>query len=166
MKALADPEGIGLIAATSAHGPVIAELHRRCFDEAWSVFTVRQVLAMPGAFGILAVADGFDKGAGRGGLLGFALGRSAGGECELLSLAVADTQRGRGIGSTLLSAALDRARSDRVERMFLEVAEDNDIAQHLYREYGFQQIGRRPRYYRRPGGEAMAALTFAVPLKA
>lgn len=165
MKALTDPEGMGLIAATAAHGPAIAELHKLSFDEAWSVFTVRQVLAMPGAFGILAVADGFQGSTEDGGLLGFALGRSAGGECELLSLAVAPAERSRGIGTALLSAALERARRDGVGRMFLEVAEDNAVAQHLYQRYGFRPVGRRPRYYRRPRGEAMAALTYAVSLK-
>ena len=103
MKAFTDPGGSSLIAATAAHGAAIAELHRQCFDEAWSVFTVRQVLAMPGAFGILAVDDGPAPNTGSDGLLGFALGRSAAGECELLSLAVAESQRDRGIGSALLT---------------------------------------------------------------
>lgn len=160
MKALSEFDGSGLIAATASHAAVIAELHRRCFDEPWSVFTVRQVLAMPGAFGILAVEEGSAT-AGQG-LLGFALGRSAAGECELLSLAVTAGQRRRGVGAALLTAALDRARADGVGRMFLEVAEDNAVAQHLYQQFGFTRVGRRPRYYRRPRGEPMAALTYAV----
>ncbi|MDX1485828.1 MAG: GNAT family N-acetyltransferase, partial [Alphaproteobacteria bacterium] len=122
MKALSQPPGATLIDATAAHGAVIAQLHKACFDEAWSVFTVRQVLAMPGAFGLLAMAQDAPDGAG---LLGFALGRSAAGECELLSLAVVDSARGQGIGAALLAAALERAGKDGVTRMFLEVAEDN-----------------------------------------
>lgn len=161
MKALSEFGRTGLIAATAAHAAAIAELHRRTFDEPWSVFTVRQVLAMPGAFGILAV-EGEEGALGGTGLLGFALGRSGGGECELLSLAVAKRQRQRGIGTALLTAALERAQRDGVSRMFLEVAEDNVVAQHLYHAYGFRQVGRRPRYYRRPQGEAMAALTFSL----
>jgi ribosomal-protein-alanine N-acetyltransferase len=163
MKALRDFDGSGLIMATAAHAAVIAELHRRCFDEPWSVFTVRQVLNMAGAFGILAVEE--DSALSGQGLLGFALGRSAAGECELLSLAVAARHRRRGVGNALMSAALDRARADGVGRMFLEVAEDNAVAQHLYQGYGFTQVGRRPRYYRRPHGEPMAALTYAVSLE-
>jgi ribosomal-protein-alanine N-acetyltransferase len=160
VKALSEFDGSGLIAATASHATVIAELHRRCFDEPWSVFTVRQVLAMPGAFGFLAVEEASAL-AGKG-LLGFALGRSAAGECELLSLAVTAGQRRRGVGAALLTAALDRARADGVGRMFLEVAEDNAVAQHLYQQFGFTRVGRRPRYYRRPRGEPMAALTYAV----
>ena len=167
MKALSHPDGIAVIAAGGVHGPAIARLHKRCFDEAWSIFTVRQVLAMPGAFGLLAVEEGV-AGTGEAGgvdLLGFALGRSAAGECELLSLAVTVDERGRGIGRALLAAAMDRARRDQVSRLFLEVAEDNAIAQRLYREFGFRPVGRRPQYYRRPQGVALAALTYSVSLE-
>jgi ribosomal-protein-alanine N-acetyltransferase len=167
MKSFSLPDGIAVVAADGAHGPIIAALHKRCFDEAWSIFTVRQVLAMPGAIGLLAVEQGV-AGAGDisgGDLLGFALGRSAAGECELLSLAVTAGERGRGIGAALLAATMDRARRDKVSRVFLEVAEDNAIAQNLYYNFGFRPVGRRPRYYRRPQGEAMAALTYSVSLK-
>ncbi|MCZ6496288.1 MAG: GNAT family N-acetyltransferase [Alphaproteobacteria bacterium] len=167
MKALSHPDGIAVIAASGVHGPAIARLHKCCFDEAWSIFTVRQVLAMPGAFGLLAVEEGGPRtgGVSGGDLLGFALGRSAAGECELLSLAVTIGERGRGIGGALLAAAMDRARRDQVSRLFLEVAEDNAIARRLYRNFGFRPVGRRPRYYRRPQGVAAAALTYSVSLE-
>jgi len=167
LKALSHPDGIAVIAASGVHGPAIARLHKCCFDEAWSIFTVRQVLAMPGAFGLLAVEEGGPGtgGVGGGDLLGFALGRSAAGECELLSLAVTIGERGRGIGGALLAAAMDRARRDQVSRLFLEVAEDNAIARRLYRNFGFRPVGRRPRYYRRPQGVAAAALTYSVSLE-
>ena len=163
MKALSLPDGMVVIAAGRVHGPAIAELHKRCFDEAWSIFTVRQVLAMPGAFGLLAVEE--EVAVSGGDLLGFALGRSAAGECELLSLAVTAGERGRGIGGALLAAAMDRARRDQVSRLFLEVAEDNAAARRLYRNFGFRPVGRRPRYYRRPQGVAAAALTYSVSLE-
>lgn len=167
MKALSLPDGIAVIAAHGVHGPAIAALHKLCFDEAWSIFTVRQVLAMPGAFGLLAVEEGVvgTGGLGGGDLLGFALGRSAAGECELLSLAVTTGERGRGIGSALLAAAIDRARRDQVSRLFLEVAEDNAVALRLYRNFSFRPVGRRPRYYRRPQGVALAALTYSLSLE-
>lgn len=164
MTAPALPSGVGIIAAAAAHGPAIAGLHRRCFDEPWSVFTVRQVLNMPGAFGLLAVPG---EGAGdltAPDLYGFALCRTAARECELLSLAVVPGARGCGIGTALLAAAMDRARNQSVTRMFLEVAEDNRIARQLYERYGFRQIGRRPNYYRRKGQPAATALTYEVAL--
>jgi ribosomal-protein-alanine N-acetyltransferase len=50
------------------------------------------------------------------------------------------------------------------DKLFLEVAEDNAAARRLYESYGFKQIGRRPGYYKRPGGPAMAALTMRCNL--
>lgn len=150
-----------------AHAEVISALHHLSFDEPWSAFTVRQVLAMPGAFGLLAVP----RGAGTTGdadvaahLQGFALSRRAADECELLSLAVGPVHRGHGVGRLLLEAVIGRARALSVTSLFLEVAEDNDVARTLYRSVGFHPIGRRPGYYRRASGPPMAALTLALPL--
>ncbi|MBT7527054.1 MAG: hypothetical protein HN658_07125, partial [Rhodospirillales bacterium] len=100
------PQGIALIAAAMPHHPVIAELHRQSFDEAWSEATIRSVLAMPGAFGLLAVGAGsggenLDVSSPEPDLFGFALCRVVADECELLSLAVAKSARGRGIGGGL-----------------------------------------------------------------
>ena len=161
------PQGVSFIEAGVAHGSAIAVLHKRCFDESWTASTVRQILGLPGAFGLLAVEKG-EKGendADAPCLLGFALCRTAGGECELLSIAVAPPTRNRGLGAALLSGMVDRARERAISRMFLEVAEDNVIAQRLYRAHGFRQVGRRANYYRRLQGPATAALTFAVSLE-
>jgi ribosomal-protein-alanine N-acetyltransferase len=155
-----EPPEVAVIAAGAPHSAAIADLHRRCFDEGWSRPTVRQVFAMPGAFGLLAVS-----GAGNGAEanpLGFALCRRAADECELLSLAVLPEWRGRGIGKALLAAAIARAREAGARRLFLEVAEDNVAAQRLYQAFRFRPVGRRPGYYRRLGAPAVAALTFAL----
>jgi ribosomal-protein-alanine N-acetyltransferase len=166
MTTVLPPQGVSIIEAGVAHSAAVAELHKRCFDESWSAFTVRQILVLPGAFGLLAVEKGEtgECDSGSLSLLGFALCRGAGGECELLSLAVAVAARGRGIGATLLAGVVDRARERAISRMFLEVAEDNLIAQRLYEAHGFRPVGRRPNYYRRPQAPSIAALTFAVSL--
>lgn len=154
--------GAVLLPAAMAHADAIAALHKACFDEPWTPFTVRQVMAMAGAFGLIAVPA-----EGRGAepdLYGFALARAAAGECELLSLAVAAERRGHGLGGALLAAAVAEARTRAVTRVFLEVAEDNWIAQRLYRDAGFRPVGRRPGYYRRRLGAPMAALTLSLDL--
>ncbi|MBT3792479.1 MAG: GNAT family N-acetyltransferase [Rhodospirillales bacterium] len=168
------PQGIALIAAAMPHHPVIAELHRQSFDEAWSEATIRSVLAMPGAFGLLAVGAGsggenLDVSSPEPDLFGFALCRVVADECELLSLAVAKSARGRGIGGGLVDVVIDQLRRMQAEdtlitKLFLEVAEDNIEAQRLYKKRGFGPIGRRPGYYHRDNGPAMAALTFAANL--
>jgi ribosomal-protein-alanine N-acetyltransferase len=159
--------GATLIESRIAHAPSIAVLHRQCFEEAWTAFTIRKVMAMPGAFGILAVTGTTSEcvvadSRGEIELLGFALARVAADECELLSLAVAESARGQGLGTLLLGATKARVETAGLKRLFLEVAEDNTVARHLYAAHGFVSVGIRPGYYRRRAGPAVAALTLAL----
>jgi len=56
-----------------------------------------------------------------------------------------------------------RARDAGAERIFLEMRANNP-AEHLYRECGFEPIGRRPDYYRTLDGTKLDAITFARKL--
>lgn len=89
---------------------------------------------------------------------GFILLRLAGGEAEILTLAVAPEGRRRGAGRALLRGALKAAEQGGATAMFLEVADDNAAAVALYRSEGFVEAGRRRGYYARPGGAAADAL--------
>lgn len=139
---------------------VVARLHARCFYDAWGPSMIRQVLDMPGAYGLVARRGGY------GSIIGFALSRVAGDECELLSLGVAAEHRSRGVGTMLLTAAMARASADRARWFFLEVAEDNAHALRLYRAHGLNPVGERPDYYENADGSRTAALTMrcALPL--
>lgn len=57
-----------------------------------------------------------------------------------LSIAVDREYRGRGAGSLLLAGLLGRARSRRVARVSLSVANDNP-ARSMYERFGFTKIG-------------------------
>jgi ribosomal-protein-alanine N-acetyltransferase len=138
----------------------ITRIHAASFDDAWSTPMLRRILAMPGAGGIVA-RDGADDE-----VVGFALSRIAGGECEILSLAVDPEHRRRGIGRTLLVAAIDWASLARATAVFLEVAEDNTAARQLYTAHGFQAVGRRPDYYKLKDGTLAAAITMRRDLTA
>jgi ribosomal-protein-alanine N-acetyltransferase len=133
---------------------VFARLHGECFAEAWDADALATLLAMPGAFALLA--DDQDSGA----LLGFIMIRGAGDEAEIITLGVDPGRRRRGLGRTLLAAGLNEAAARGSVRLFLEVAADNAAALALYRAAGFAEIGRRPDYYHRPDGR-MTALVMA-----
>ena len=64
-------------------------------------------------------------------------------EVEVLNLAVDPEFRRRGVGSQLL-------RHIDSKHVFLEVRESNEAAQSLYRKLGFDEIGRREKYYDDP----------------
>jgi ribosomal-protein-alanine N-acetyltransferase len=69
------------------------------------------------------------------------------GEMHILNLAVHPDCRRQGIARALLQEGLRRARAQDAEVAWLEVRPSNQAAQALYESFGFQKVGRRPRYY-------------------
>lgn len=68
-------------------------------------------------------------------------------ETHITLLAVALDYQGRGIGSLLLWALLKYGLEHHQAWATLEVAADNQAALGLYQKFGFQEAGRRPKYY-------------------
>jgi len=95
---------------------------------------------------------------------GFALGRVAAGEAELLSIATDPDLRRRGLARTALTALHEAAAARGAERIFLEVGAENHAARALYAALGYRLAGRRAGYYRAPQGEREDALILARPL--
>ncbi len=81
------------------------------------------------------------------------LGSAGSYECEIHTIAVAPTHRGRGYGRALLAALLEVADS-RGAPVFLEVRTDNDTAITLYQRHGFVRSGIRRNYYQPSGADA------------
>jgi [ribosomal protein S18]-alanine N-acetyltransferase len=75
-------------------------------------------------------------------------------EAEILDVAVADAERGRGIGRILVESALKLCREREMALLFLEVRVSNQPAIALYLRHGFRESGRRKRYYEN-GEDAM-----------
>jgi len=83
---------------------------------------------------------------------GFLVWRAAGEvECEILNLAVLPDFRRKGIGRALVESLLDSFGRD----VFLEVRESNGAARELYKSLGFEEINRRPEYYKDPSEAAI-----------
>ena len=91
-------------------------------------------------------------------VIGFIVSRLAADEAETLSVAVAASQRGRGLSRGLLLTHLGHLAGRGVRTVFLEVEENNQPARRLYERAGFAVVGRRERYYRQAGGEELNAL--------
>lgn len=135
---------------------LLAEMHRACFpDDPWDRRALGEILAMPGALGLIA---------GAACPAGFLLARLTADEGEVLSLGVLPERRGRGEAGVLLQALRAQAAAAGVARLFLEVAADNTPACRCYRRFGFAQVGRRRGYYRRPDGPPADALVLSFPV--
>ncbi len=85
---------------------------------------------------------------------GFIMTRLVIDEAEILSVAVARAQQGRGIGRQLLTLHLRRLAGLGARTVFLEVDEHNSAAIRLYNRAGFREISRRANYYPGPGGQS------------
>ncbi|MFM8377130.1 MAG: GNAT family N-acetyltransferase [Phenylobacterium sp.] len=121
---------------------VLADLHAAAFDPPWSAAEIA-------ALGAVALVE---EGAG------LILVRTVAGEAEILTVGVRPEARGAGVGRRLVEGALEAALAEGAASVFLEVAEDNPAARRLYEGLGFEAVGRRRGYYRRPGGAAVDAL--------
>jgi len=73
--------------------------------------------------------------------------------------------RAQGVGTAMMLAAIDWARSKPgVHKMELEVWPHNGAGLALYRKVGFEVEGRRRRHYRRGNGELWDAILMALVL--
>lgn len=124
-----------------------------CFGEAWTRSQCAGILPMSGVSLTIAESEM--------GPAGFSLVRRVADEAELLLLAVAADQQGRGIGQALLESFIDDARERGARKLHLEVRDGNS-AMSLYRSAGFVPAGRRRNYYHGPGGEAFDAVTLML----
>ena len=129
----------------------LAELHDQCFEtpRAWSEAEFAGFLLTKGTFLICSDAKGF------------VLGRVVVDEVELITIAVAPSERGKGLGKKLLGLFEEEAVRQGASTGFLEVAAFNTTAQNLYSTAGWCESGIRPRYYRSPKGEKIDAVMMA-----
>jgi ribosomal-protein-alanine N-acetyltransferase len=68
-------------------------------------------------------------------------------ECHIVIIATRPGERRRGIGELLLIGAVEDALKRGSRIITLEVRASNEAARALYRKYGFEDAGRRKRYY-------------------
>lgn len=76
-------------------------------------------------------------------------------EAHIATLSVHPHMRRRGIARRLLSVGLTHAAREGCESALLEVRAGNLGAQRLYESFGFEVVGRRPRYYQDNNEDAL-----------
>jgi ribosomal-protein-alanine N-acetyltransferase len=76
-------------------------------------------------------------------------------EAELATLAIHPGFRRRGIARMLLQTAMEAAYTEGARVYQLEVRAGNLAAQKLYESFGFSAVGRRLRYYKDNGEDAV-----------
>lgn len=123
------------------------------FGEAWTPAQLLTLFAVPSSR--LCLARSGD------GIRGFSAARVAGGESELLLLAVDPAASGQGVGRLLVADWRQWAAEQGASDLFLEMRADNP-ALGLYNSCGFSECGRRPAYYRGADGIVRDAITMRL----
>ena len=76
-------------------------------------------------------------------------------EIHVSTIATHPDLRGRGLGELLLLNLLYESYTLPATMVTLEVRQSNLVAQALYRKYQFEEVGKRVRYYRDTGEDAL-----------
>ena len=136
--------------ATARDATTIAVLHAASFNRGWSEDEIDRLMLERNVLTHRATMNGR--------LLGFIMSRAVEDEAEILSVAVTQTFRGRGLARRLLDLHLRRLAGLGTRVVFLEVDEGNAAARRLYLRAGFGEAGRREAYYTSPAARPSAAL--------
>ena len=150
LAALFKPATVTIEPATMRDAARLSQLHRASFHRGWgegefeSLMAERNTLTQRLMLGRTQI--------------GFIISRLAADEAEILSVAIASAQRGRGYSRDLLANHLGHLAGRGIRRVFLEVEENNQPAVRLYQRAGFATVGRREQYYRDANGAKLNAL--------
>lgn len=133
---------------------VVLAIERRAYAFPWTLGIFRDCLLAGYPAWVLVRGDD---------ILGYGVLSLAADEAHVLNLCTAPEAQGRGHGRRLLRALMQVARGRGARRVFLEVRPSNAPAIALYHDEGFNEIGRRPRYYPAHNGRE-DALVMALEL--
>ena len=125
----------------------VAQLESQCFSTPWSHGDLVNELENPWAIWLTATEN--DKLAG---YLGIQYGPDG---ADIMSIATEPACRGKGVAKLLLQEMEQRLIALSLQWITLEVRPSNASALALYKSLGFQQVGRRPRYYQKPTEDAL-----------
>ena len=153
-RANSEPSPLSLRPMRKDDLAVVQMIESRAYEFPWTVGIFRDCLRADYPAWVLHDGDR---------IAGYFLMSIAAGEAHVLNICVAPDMQGQGHGRRLLHALLQMARGRHVSRVFLEVRPSNAHAIALYFDEGFNEIGRRPRYYPAKDGRE-DALVMAMEL--
>jgi [ribosomal protein S18]-alanine N-acetyltransferase len=147
---------VSMLWAAPERAAEIAALHKRLFDPPWDEAAILSLLEHPASTSLVAVAGDPKV------IAGFVIGQLAADEAEILSVGVAPDWQRTGLGRMLIEGLIRAVKRGEANRLFLEVAEDNQAAITMYKSLQFSETGRRKQYYQRSAGPAVDALVLAL----
>jgi ribosomal-protein-alanine N-acetyltransferase len=145
----AGPVGLRIRRMTAADVDRVMEIARGLMDAPqWGASAYLNALNAEGVPRRIAVVA--EAATDSGAVLGFAVGSVVAPEGELETIAVAAVGQRRGVGRLLFAELAEELSAAGLRDVHLEVRGSNAVALAFYRALGFQETGRRPRYYTEP----------------
>ena len=138
---------IEIVEMTVAQVTAVADLEKVCFSDPWSEKSVASELDNPLALWLVAL-DGDT-------VAGYIGSQTVMDETDMMNVAVAPSHRRMGIGEQLVMTLVGKLQKRGSHSLTLEVRDSNEPARSLYEKLGFEQVGRRPNYYRNPREDAL-----------
>ena len=136
-----------IVTMTDEHVLPVASLEAACISEPWTEGQIRDALVCPWAIWLVALEEG-----ALAGYLGVEYGPDGG---TVVSVTTDPAFRRRGAARALFAAMEQRLLARGLRWLTLEVRPSNVPARSLYTSLGFQEVGRRPRFYRKPTEDAI-----------
>lgn len=144
----ADMGGVFIHNMTSYDIPEVMEIEKLSFATPWSEDSFRnEIETNLSARYIVAKMDGV--------VIGYAGVWIILDEGHITNIAVHPDYRGMGVGSKIVEALVRTSKREGATALTLEVRKTNTVAQNLYRRYGFEPVGIRPKYYGDNGEDAI-----------
>lgn len=142
----------------------VLELERQLFGRgAWTYGMLADELAGLGRWYIVAEPERLDR-AGDQPVVGYAGLWFDGDVTQVMTIGVDPVVQRHGVGRQLLTALIERSRKVKADAVLLEVRVDNAPAIEMYRDFGFEILGVRKRYYQPEDVDAYTMrLDLAVP---
>ena len=129
------------------HLPAIVELEAACFSTPWTYQNLEDSLNNDTAYFFVALEE--EK------LIGYIGVSVISDSCFVNNIAVLPEYRRQGVGKALMKIAILTADAMGTGFISLEVRESNYAAISLYRSLGFEDIGLRRDFYRKPRENAL-----------
>ena len=129
------------------HVMQVAALEKQCFSDPWSENSVASELNNPLSLWLVAVDDE--------NLAGYVGSQTVMDETDMMNIAVDQRYRRQGIAQMLVEALVEQLKKAESRCLTLEVRISNTPAIALYEKLGFEQVGKRPNYYRYPKEDAL-----------
>jgi ribosomal-protein-alanine N-acetyltransferase len=138
---------MNIVEMNEVHVTQVAELEKRCFPDPWSERSIASELSNQLALWLVAEDNGV--------VAGYIGSQTVPDESDMMNVAVHPDYRRRGIAEALVNTLCDALKERGSVSLTLEVRASNEPAKALYEKLGFEQVGRRPNYYRNPKEDAL-----------